>query len=208
MQATALALASLLGAWPAEGAPPLLLIVREQVRPGRLAAYDRNETELLRVCRRWRCPNAYIALTDVTSPRDVWWLTAWRSQAELDEAGRRYAGNRALAVRMGPLNARKAALASAPTTMLSKVAGGGALALTGVRFLVVRKLAGGAAPQGALYDLPGGERVAIRGFRVKPAAAPGATVLAIEPRWSLAPPDLVRADPAFWAGGRAMASPP
>jgi hypothetical protein len=195
----ALVLASLLGAWPPSASPSLLLIVQEQVRPGRQTEYDRNETRIREVCSRWGCPNAYIALTEADAPAKVWWLTAWGSQAEIDEVGRRYAANRTLAARMAPLNAVKRTLASAPTTLLSRSMGGPPLSLAGVRFLSVSPVESGTAP-GALYELPGGRRIAIQAFRTRPAASPGATLLVVTPRWSLPPPDVARADPAFWSG--------
>ena len=196
-----MALVSLLGTWPDAASPPLLLIVREQVRPGRQVDYDRNERAIARLCRQWGGPNAYIALTAVGSPGEVWWLTAWSSQDELDEAGRQYAGNRPLAARMAPLNARKPALADTSVTSLAKAAGGDALSMAGARYVTVTSLSRGSEP-GALYELPYGGRIAVQGFRSPPRKPRvGAMVLVIEPRWSLPTPELAQADPEFWGAG-------
>ena len=67
-----MAVVSLLGTWPRASSPPLLLIVREQVRQGRQVDYDRNERAIARLCRQWGGPNAYIALTALGSPGEVW----------------------------------------------------------------------------------------------------------------------------------------
>src|SRR3569623_1335768 len=99
-----MAVLALLGAWGSVTQPPLLMIVREQIKPANQVVYDRTETEIRRACQRWGCPNAYIALTAAASPRDVWWLTAWSSQEEHDRAGALYAANGALRARLAPLN--------------------------------------------------------------------------------------------------------
>ena len=101
---------------------------------------------------------------------------------------------------MGPLSARKPALADAAFTGLAKGVGGDALSMTGARYVTVATLPRGSEP-GALYDLPDGRRIAVQGFRSKPPrpTSPGVMILVIEPRWSLPTPELVRADPELWS---------
>jgi len=184
-----------LGAWELKVQPPLLLIVREQIKPASQVVYDRTETEIRRACQRWGCPNAYVALTAAASPRDVWWLTAWSSQEELDRAGALYAANRALAARLAPLNARKRALTDEPSTILAKAVGAAPFTLAGARFVVVTP--GGRS--GALYDLPDGRRISVEALAARPArVATDATLLVVQPKWSLPPEALVSADPRFW----------
>jgi hypothetical protein len=198
-----MAIASLLGTWPGAAAPPLLLIVQERVRPGQFVVYDRTESEIRRACERWGCPNAYIALTSASSPPEVWWLTAWSSQEELDHAGALYAGNPALAARLAPLNARKRALTDEPTTILAKASGEASFTLAGARFVMVTFLGPGAPAAGAAYDLPDGRRIAIEPSAVRPARLrPDSMLLAIQPRWSLPPPAFASADPGFWTARR------
>ena len=196
-------LPALAGAWESATQPPLLLLVREHIVPAGRVAYDRIETEIRRVCERWGCPNPYVALSAESSP-DVWWLTAWTSQEELDEAGARYAANAALGARLAPLNARKRALTDEPTTILAKGVGHAPFTLAGARFLVVTPVSRQARTGGALYDLPDGRRIAIAPSAVRPSRLradsfrPDSLVLAIQPRWSLVPPAVSGGDPAFW----------
>jgi hypothetical protein len=181
-----------------------LLLVREQIVPAGRVAYDRIETEIRRVCERWGCPNPYVALNGDASPNDIWWLTAWSSQKEFDEAGARYAANTALTARLAPLNARKRALTNEPTTILAKAVGHAPFTLAGARFLAVTPVSRQAGTGGALYDLPDGRRVAIGPSAVRPSrpksdgSSAGSLLLGIQPRWSLVPPAVSGVDPAFW----------
>jgi hypothetical protein len=194
-----MALRSLPGAWESETQPPLLLLVRERIGLANRVAYDRIETEIRRVCARWGCPNAYLALSAAAAPNDIWWLTAWSSQEELDDAGPLYAANTALTARLAPLNARKRALTDEPTTILAKAAGEAPFAFAGARFLTVTPVGRPSAAAVALYELPDGRRFAVEASAARPSRLkPDSRLLAIQPRWSLPPPALVGADPAFW----------
>jgi hypothetical protein len=196
-----MALLSLPGAWDTGIQPPLLLLVHERLNPANRVAYDRIESEIRRVCVRWGCPNAYIALT--SAAHEVWWLTAWSSQEELDRAGALYAENPALMSRLAPLNARKRALTDEPTTTLAKAAGEAPLAFVGARFLTLTPAGQSPRGGGALYELPDGRRVALASSSTRPPRrTPDSVLLAIHPEWSLPPEALVRADPGFWGARR------
>jgi hypothetical protein len=194
-------LPALSGAWETGTQPPLLLIVRERIRPSSLVAYDRVETEIRRVCARWGCPNPYIALTSADGPREVWWVTAWSSQDELDQAGALYAANPALTARLAPLNARKRELTEEPTAALAEAVGRAPLTLAGARFVTVTP-GEQAASSGALYDLPDGRRMAVAAQAQPAQPAPGGVLLAPQPNWSLPPAVLSGADPTYWRGTR------
>lgn len=194
-------LLSLTGAWETGVQPPLLLLVRERIIPAGRVAYDRVESEIRRVCARWGCPNAYIALT--SAPSDVWWLTAWSSQEELDQAGALYAENPALMARLAPLNARKGALTDEPATTLAKAAGQAPFTLAGARFLAMTPALGLRQTDGALYDLPDRRRIVLAPSRERPRRlGRGTVLLTVEPAWSLPPAVFVGADQAFWSGRR------
>jgi hypothetical protein len=173
------------------------LLVRERLTPASRVAYDRIEAEIRRVCARWGCPNAYIALT--SAPHEVWWLTAWSSQEELDQAGALYAGNPALMSRLAPLNARKRALTDEPNTTLAKAAGEAPFTFAGARFLTLTPAARPPRARGAIYELPDGRRIVLAPSHARPPRpSPDGVVLAIHPEWSLPSEALVSADPAFW----------
>ena len=185
--------------WGSGTQPPLLLLVREQIVPGGRVAYDRIESEIRRACQRWGCPNPYLALTSAAASGEVWWLTAWLSQAALDEVRALYAGNPALTSRLAPLNARKRALTDEPVTLLAKAVGEAAFPLAGARFVAMTQVLPPKRADGALYDLPDGRRIALTPSQKRPTRLQRGTVLlAIRPEWSLPPQALVEADPEFW----------
>jgi hypothetical protein len=176
-----------------------LLLVREKIFPANRVAYDRIETEIRRVCERWGCPNAYLAFCAANSPSDIWWLTAWSSQEELDDAGPLYTANTALTARLAPLNARKRALTDEPATILAKAVGQAPFTLAGARFVTATPVSRQAVTDSALYDLPDGRRIAIEPSSARPRRLrPDSLLLVIQPRWSLPPRSLSGADPAFW----------
>lgn len=196
-----MALPSLPGAWNSGVQPPLLLIVRERINPGGQVAYDRIESEIRRACQRWGGPNAYVALTVMAAPSEVWWLTAWSSREELDHAGALYAANPALSARLAALNGRKRALTGEPATVLAQAVGAAPYTLAGARYVTVTPVGPRSATERPLYDLPDGRAIAVEPSAVRPPRlAPDSVLLAIQPRWSLPPDALVSADPGFWAG--------
>jgi hypothetical protein len=193
-----MALHSLPGAWETGIQPPLLLIVREQIKAPNQVAYERVEAEIRRVCERWGCPNPYIALTSVATPREVWWLTGWSSEHELEQVGALYAANPALAARLAPLNARKRDLIEEPTTALAKAAGEAPFSLARARFVTVKPVDHRSPTSGALYDLPDGQRIEVAAHARPASPAPGGVLLALQPKWSLPPAVVPGADPIFW----------
>ena len=68
----------------AQSPPQLLQVVQERLNVDAEQAYGKIEEELARFCARMNCPNSYLALASVTLPREVWWLNAYASQADVD----------------------------------------------------------------------------------------------------------------------------
>src|SRR5512147_144102 len=67
----------------AQGAiPSLLLLTKEKVAAGKLAAYDTNESRIAAMCARLHCPHAYVALRSIAAPDEIWWLNEFVSAAE------------------------------------------------------------------------------------------------------------------------------
>lgn len=67
------------------GAPPLLRIIREDVKPGRGAAHERIETGYVRAFSKSKYPN-YLALTSITGPDQAWFVEVYPNYAALDAA--------------------------------------------------------------------------------------------------------------------------
>ena len=77
-----------------EHTPQLLLIVREQLRPGTEDDYAENELQIAAACARFECPHPYLALASQAEPVEVWWLNAFASEEEKDQVGAAYAATK------------------------------------------------------------------------------------------------------------------
>ena len=61
--------------------PPaaIVYIYREQIKPGKIAAYTQIEEAAARFCARANCPNPYLAISSITGPDEVWWINGFDS---------------------------------------------------------------------------------------------------------------------------------
>ena len=191
-----------------ENTPRLLLIVREQLRPGTEGDYADNERQIAAACAKFECPHPYLALATLAEPREVWWLNAFASDEEKDRVGAAYARNESLMAALRPLGARKEAFRQALTTTLTAhrpdVSSKSSWRIGGARFFVVN-LAGVREAAGSVFESPDGDLFDIASAESRVAAeqlaarAPGSTILAVEPQWSYPDESWVAADPEFWA---------
>src|SRR5437870_1773802 len=67
------------------GPPPVIQIIRESIKEGRLAAHEKVETDWARMERKNKFPYHYIALTTMTGPSEAWFVTALPSFAAVEE---------------------------------------------------------------------------------------------------------------------------
>ena len=67
------------------GPPPLLRIIREDIKPGRGAAHERIETGYVRAFSKSKYPN-YLAMTSLTGTDQAWFIEAYQNYAALDAA--------------------------------------------------------------------------------------------------------------------------
>ena len=191
-----------------ENVPRLLLIVREQLRPGTEDDYATTELQIAGACARFQCPHPYLGLVSDAEPQEVWWLNAFASEEEKDQVGAAYARNESLMAALGPLGARKEEFRQALTTTLTAYRSGvstvGAWRIGGARFFVVNSGAVRDAV-GSVFESPAGDRFDIAsaesrvGAERLAARSPGSLILAVQPQWSYPDPAWVAADPDFWA---------
>jgi hypothetical protein len=79
-----------------QSAPRILLIVREPLKPGAEAEYDRIESETATQAARHRCPHPYLALQPLSGVKnEVWWFNEFDSQGELNSVAEAYKVNEA-----------------------------------------------------------------------------------------------------------------
>jgi hypothetical protein len=80
----------------AQPAPKILLIVREPLKPGAEAEYDRIESETATQAARYRCPHPYLALQPLSGVKnEVWWFNDFDSQGEVNSVEKAYQTNEA-----------------------------------------------------------------------------------------------------------------
>ena len=110
----------------AQAPPPILQITIERIRPGGEVEYGRIEERLKDVCVRMGCPNAYLALEALSTPKEVWWLVMYESQADVERVAAAYAANEPLLKEMTALNALKKDIVDAPIGHMTVRCGGAA----------------------------------------------------------------------------------
>jgi hypothetical protein len=108
----------------AQAPPPILQITIERITPGGEAEYGRIEERLKDVCVRMGCPNPYLALETVSTPKEVWWLVMYESHADVERVAAAYAANEPLLKEMMALNALKKDLVDPPIGHMTARRGG------------------------------------------------------------------------------------
>jgi hypothetical protein len=190
----------------AADAPPILQITIEPIRPGKEAEYGSIEEDLATLCARLGCPNRYLALLSVDAPREVWWLVAYESQAEVERVAAGYANNQPLLDAMSVLTAKKDGLAEAPTERWTKhradLSDAAPWQIGATRFVVI---ATSAARGGAIFETADEQRFAIAGAETGAAATeaaarlgPSARTFEVRPTWSQPAEEWTMANPDLW----------
>lgn len=93
--------------------PPsaIVHIHREQIKPGKIAAYTRIEEDAARFCAKAGCPNPYFAITSITGPDEAWWVNGFDSVDALEKVWHEYAANQEIAQELNSFAEKKADLA-------------------------------------------------------------------------------------------------
>src|SRR5215469_15658381 len=68
------------------GAPKFLNMVHQELKPGRLGAYDELESSIARVYNRENIPVYWVELDSMTGPPEVLSLNFYASTEEMDKA--------------------------------------------------------------------------------------------------------------------------
>ena len=202
-------LAPILAAPQAEQVPELVQFYRERVVPGAEAEYSRVEEEIARACARLKCPHPYLALQPVTGAPEVWWLTAFASQADRDRVVQAYERDAAVKQALQELGQRKKGLTSdgkeSIASRRSQLCDAVAWRMHGVRFVVIETSKADPKGNGCVFQAPDGTRFALqtaasRGDADRLAGA-DSRVFEVRPAWSHPAADWIAADPSFWKAG-------
>jgi hypothetical protein len=189
--------------------PPILLICREPLKPGRESAYSAIEEETARSAVALGCPHPYLAAECLTGSAEVWWFNGFESAAEQAHVADAYAKNEQWMAALTQNSARKSdctlALIEALATYREELSAGSRWSPGAGRFLVITMTGSGAPTSGTVFETADGLR-----FIVTPAptrevadarraiAGAESRVLAVRPRWSFPAAEWVAADPEFW----------
>lgn len=101
--------------------PPsaIVNIYREQIRPGKVAAYMRIEEAAARFCAKMSCPNPYFAITSLTGPDEAWWINGFDSPDTVEKVRHEYAANDQIAQYLNSVAEQKGDLAFPGVTLLA-----------------------------------------------------------------------------------------
>jgi len=102
--------------------PPsaIVNIYREQVKPGKVAAYMEIEEAAARFCARAGCPNPYFAITSITGPNETWWINGFDSADALEKVWHEYGANQDIARELNSVAEKKADLAFPGANLLAR----------------------------------------------------------------------------------------
>jgi hypothetical protein len=199
----------------------ILEIAREFLKPGYDAEYRDIEIDARNICDRLHFPHHYLAIESLTGEKEVWFLNAFASQAELQQLAEAYNKNTELLAALNQIQERKKHIVS---NSLEHFANYRADLTRGTpwnmghgRFLVivVTNANAGAAdsPTAANFDATvfqasDGTRYLFSQAKTREqadaraAVIRGARVFAIRPYWGLPDPEWAASDPKFWSSRR------
>src|SRR5258708_29204119 len=187
--------------------PQILEVYREYLKPDVVQELHQIEVDAARICIRLKFPHRYLVLESLTGAKEFWYLNAFDSQAEMDEVGREYEGNKDLTSALAENLKRKAPYLAAESTNVilnyrPELSGGTPWVMGHGRFLVTAWTNGSA---GTVFEGRDGNRLVIRAVRTRAeaesmaaAAGAGTHVFAIHPELGWPDEEWVTADPEFW----------
>jgi hypothetical protein len=192
----------------AQSPPAMLQIVRERIHPGGEQAYGRVEEELARLCRG-RCPNRYLALASAGSPKEVWWLTMYDAQTDVDRVAKAYAADQELLDSMRKLALGRKGLTDDPVDVMTAfrrdLSEASSWRIGELRFAVVREIKPPAKSPGAVFELADGRAFVFAAASsiadatgIAAAWGTGAQVLEVRPEWSFPQDSWVARNPELW----------
>jgi len=174
----------------------ILEIYRDRLKQGSEDTFRAVEEDAARICADLQFPHAHLAIEALTGPREVWWLNAFESDAEIQQVARDFAQNPALVAALGLISKRREGLTETPIDTFASyradLSRGAHWKLVGARFFAVTVTKGEPQAEGSVFEAPDGTRfilLPVRTRRQADAAATAAggegetTVFAVRPYW-------------------------
>jgi hypothetical protein len=192
----------------AEQPPAILQITIERIHASGEAAYGAIEEKLREVCVRLGCPNRYLALESIASPKEVWWLVAYATEDDVDRVAQSYARNEQLLNAMNDLAALKSEIVDAPTAHMTShrvdSSDGAAWRVGFEPFVVIAEDAG----SGAVFESREHRMFTFAAAASLPEAEAAAAKLGatarpfrVRPSWSVPEDAWAAANPQLWRTG-------
>ncbi len=189
--------------------PPLLQIVQERLKPGAERPYGKIEKQLAQLCARMHCPNPYLALVSIASPKEVIWLNEYASSGDVDRVARAYTDNAQLMAAMRELSQGKKGLTDEPIDRMGKLrpdlSGASAWRIGELRFAAVLETDTPVKSSGAVFQVPGGKALVFSAAsdqaeaqRIASGLSREARVFEVRPEWSLPSQTWVAKNPGLW----------
>jgi hypothetical protein len=100
---------------------PIIYIYREQIKPGKIAAYTQIEEAAARFCAKANCPNPYFAITSITGPNEAWWINGFDSVDHMEKVWHDYASNQKITQELNAVAEGKADLAFPATNLIARL---------------------------------------------------------------------------------------
>lgn len=155
------------------------------------------------------CPNRYVALASIAPPKEVWWLNAYSSQADVDRIVQAYANNPALTSAMNELAQGKRGLTSEPIDMMAEyrpdLSDLSPWRIGEQRFAAVLEMREPAKAHGAVFQVPDGRAFAFAATanreeaeRLALGLRPALRVFEVRPEWSFPDDVWVERNPELW----------
>ncbi len=100
--------------------PPILVIYREEVRPGRGAAHGVNEAAWAAAYMKANAPQQWLGMTTVAGPTEAWFLSAYPSYEAFQASEDAVDANAALAAESDRFSAQDGDLVSRTSTIVAR----------------------------------------------------------------------------------------
>jgi hypothetical protein len=192
-----------------ERPPKILLIYRDILKPGTDVVFKTVEEDAALICAELHCPNSHLAIESITGTKQVWWLTPYESEADVEKIANGYASNPNLIAALMGISKRRKNLVEPGNDLFVKyradLSRGAQWRLGGARFFVVTVTKGDPPVAGSVFEAPDGTRFILRTAHTRreadslvvPAGS-GAIIFAVRPYWGMPAREWIKADPEFW----------
>ncbi len=175
--------------------PKILQVYRDFPKLESFSDYAEIEEDAARICVELHCPHPFLAMESITSPKEVWFLSGFKSQADRDNVVLDYANNSALKVALQQIAARKSGLIADPIELFANFRPGmsrGLLWTLGQSNFVVATLTLlSLKVEGTVYETEDGKRLIMKSAQSRgeaqklAAASPDTQIFAVRPQWSM-----------------------